>query len=733
MTRCHKEVLLALTLGVFCYTKAWAQVMQVPCPRPLSTSQNAQELKDSKVKFVYYDARREQFYYDNGDLVSRPLSAGDHLVLEVCHARFGEQFDFTLTEKSLPEVGAPVRGLDDVQGLIKGLPASPGAKGIAPLETVHFTSFADVSAVAARLHSLQDVIDLRTEIETDLESIRHGTTVMDEEYLRYRRAICQMTTQLLLADCDSLQMPLTEDTGLPPRVDATEVRLLGLDQEVRTASSFGVVPVAPEAYCPTTPSLAGGPPYSDRDQFICFVRHTNFIIRQFRSLRAMIQQPPLGSSAPDLTAELQEYKLRIFNYRKKLEQVKAAVEIEKVLIDTDPTVLLTRLKKIQDSYKDVVTPEDIQSIAERQRGFVDSIERHAIKSQLDNLSSRDGLLKRQSTALDDLVAWSNRRIDDVRSVDLHFGARVFQANRLLAKHIKDLYRLYLASEVPPKPVEMFNWGGNTGVILAVKASDSFTPTDLDNLELPMETAGVEASSNAPSPFAIPTPAAPASASSAVTATPSTTGTTAGTSGSNSTESGAVQTPSSTMSTVTTSQFSAGAGSATGLEVHKTYRFNIAAGVLFSSASQNNFVLRTVPATDKNGNPTTNLVLASTGTDHVRVDFPIFLTTYIPKRLDLFTTSSANRLKFGTAVGFSTLDVTNNAYAGVFIQPTLGLDFLLGLHLARRNVPDAGVVPNVTVLDPNTTVPPFHQEWKPGFFVSMGFDALTFKKLFTGSN
>jgi hypothetical protein len=708
----------------------------IPCPRPLSTSTNAQDAKGGKIKFVYYDARREQFYYDNGDLVTRPLSAGEHLVLEVCHARFGEQFDFTLTEKSLPEVGAPVRGLEDVQGLIRGLPASPGAKGVGPLETVRFTPFADVSAVVARLHSLQDVVDLRTEIETDLASIRHGTTVMDEEYLRYRRAICQMTTQVLLADCDYLKMPLNEDTGLPPRVDATEIRLVRLDQEIKTASSFAAVPVATESYCPTTPSLAGGPPNLDRDQFICFVRHTNFIIRQFKSLRAMIQQPPLGSSAADLISELEEYKLRIFNYRKKLEQVRAAVEIEKVLIDTDPTILLTRLKKIQDSYKDVVTPEDIQSVAERQRGFVDSIERRAIKSQLDNLANRDGLLKRQSTALDDLAVWSNRRIDDVRNVDLHFGARVYQANKLLAQHIKELYRLYLASEVTPKPVEMFNWSGNTGVILAVKASDSFIPSDLDNLELPMETAGVEASINAPSPFAIPAPVPEttnAPALTAAAATPATTGTTSSTGGSNSTQSGAAQTPSSTMSTVSTSQFSAGTGPATGLEVHKTYRFNIAAGVLFSSVSQNNFVLRTVPVVDKNGNPSTNLVLASTGTDHVRVDFPVFLTTYLPKPLDLFTPSSANRVKFGTAVGFSTLDVTNNAYAGAFIQPTLGLDFIIGLHLARRNVPDKGIVPNVTVLDPNTIVAPFHQEWKPGFFVSMGFDALTFKKLFTGSN
>jgi len=55
-------------------------------------------------------------------------------------------------------------------------------------------------------------------------------------------------------------------------------------------------------------------------------------------------------------------------------------------------------------------------------------------------------------------------------------------------------------------------------------------------------------------------------------------------------------------------------------------------------------------------------------------------TYIPKPLDVFTPASANHWKFGSAVGFSTLDVSNNAYAGAFLQPKLGLDFIFGLHL-----------------------------------------------------
>jgi hypothetical protein len=179
--------------------------------------------------------------------------------------------------------------------------------------------------------------------------------------------------------------------------------------------------------------------------------------------------------------------------------------------------------------------------------------------------------------------------------------------------------------------------------------------------------------------------------------------------------------------VTTSQFPASAGATTAWEVHKTYRFNVGAGVLFSSAQQDYFGLRPAPA-----DPTKEL-LVQTGKDNVRFDFPIFLMTYLGKPLDVYTSHSANQNKFGTAVGFSTLDVTNNAYVGGFFQPKLGLDFIFGLHLAKRNVPDNGITPKLTILDANQTTVPIHQEWKPGVFFTVGFDALTFKKLFFNSN
>jgi hypothetical protein len=683
---------------------------------------------NSHVRVVYYDARQERFFYDNGDPVTGDVEIGEHVVLEVCHARFGEQFDFTLTEKTLPEAGAPVRGLDDVAGLIKGLPGSPAAKGVGMLESVRFTTYPDVDTLVAKLRSLQDIVGLKTELEQDLESIQYGNHLLEEDYKKYRRAICQMTTQIPAADCASLGVP---PAGMPPRIEAVEAKMQSLGGEAGQAASAVLTPRTSTALCPSSPNIpAGAARYRDRSQFVCFVNYTNQIIGQFRNLRALIAQPPLASAAPDLISQLEEYKLRIFTYKKKLEQVKAAVEIERILLKSDPNVLLSRLKKIQDTYKDVVTPDDIQQIADEQRGFIVAQERKDMTEQLNILAACCGGPQTQETKLAQLNGETTTRIEEVRQLDLSFAARVYQANQTLVHHIRELYRLYEQSETDPIFVQMFTWSGNTGVILGVKAADSFKPVDLNKLELPMETSGVEAStpaSLAPAVSAAPasaavaqvqssTPAsAPPAASAAGTPSPSGTG-------------GTGQTPAGNASTVTTSEFPATAGTTTAWEVHKTYRFNVAAGALFSSVRQNYFALRSVP-----GSPTSNLYLVQTGRDRMRFDFPIFLTTYLGKPLDVYTSISANRPKFGTAVGFSTLDVTNNAYVGGFFQPHLGLDFILGLHLAKRNVPDRGIIPGVTILDPNTTTAPIHGEWKPGVFLTVGFDALTFKKLFFGAN
>jgi hypothetical protein len=168
-----------------------------------------------------------------------------------------------------------------------------------------------------------------------------------------------------------------------------------------------------------------------------------------------------------LISQLEEYKLRIRTYNKKLAQVKAAVEVERILLASraDPNVLLSRLKKIQETYKDVVTPDDIQRIAYEQQAFIDKKERDEMTQELATLEACCGGPKTQETILGELKNSAARRIDEVRQIDLSFGARVYQVNRTLVQHIRGLYQLYERSEEDPIFVQMFTWSGTQASFL----------------------------------------------------------------------------------------------------------------------------------------------------------------------------------------------------------------------------------------------------------------------------
>jgi hypothetical protein len=711
-----------LTVGVL----VWSAFVQAqtgssvphPCPRPASQG-------DTSIRIVYYDARQDKILFDDGKPVPSKLESGDHVTLEVCRAHFGEQFNFKLIEKVLPEAGAPVRGLDEAAGLIKGLPGSPAGKGAVLLEGVSINTYSDVPSIVARLRSLPDVVGLKTELQLEFESIRYARKSVSEDFDRYKQAICQMTTQVLAAEC--------ANTGGPTRVDTAEKGIQKLTLEVETADNGVRVPSGTGANCPgNVDPPQGRDVYADRTQFVCFANQTNLIIQQFNNLRTAIQQPPIGSAAADLVAESDELKKRIVTYQKKLSQVEAATSVEKLLFKSDPETLLSRLKKLRDTYKDVLTPEDIQRIALDQERSLNGEEGKQILLELDLI--QQGSIPGIKAQLNGVASDLTRTVTQVKELDQAFGQRVQQVNSGLASEIKKVFALYAKSEVDVIFVQMLTWSGNTGVILTVKVEDSFRQIDLAKLESPSLAAVPQLPASVTSASLTPAfPSVSAQAQQQNPAPPSASpkgGSVAPQAGGTPGSGGQAQ--DGNAGGVSTTEFPVTAATNTAFEVHKTYRFNIAAGVLFSSVRQDSFTLRNIPGTDKNGNPVTNLFLVPTGSDHVRVDFPVFLTMYLGKPLDVFSKTTANRTHFGTALGFSTLDPGNNAYLGGFWQPRLGMDVLFGLHLGRRNVADNGVIPNVTILNPGTMTAPIHQEWKPGFFFTLGFDALTFKKLFAGT-
>jgi len=750
--RCCEPILATISfLG--CSVGVWGQAQTTCSIQPGGSG--------AYTHFIYYDARQNKFFYDKGTTTPPTLRTGEHALLAVCRAHFGEQFEFAVLEKSFPEAGAEVRGLDEAAGLIPGIPRVPGAKGIVPFEEVTIAPYKDVASLVNRMRSLDDAIGFKTELQIEFDSVQRGRTLLDEAFEEYRRAVCRLSQRIPGVDCSDVKGAY--------EVDRVEQTISKLQNEVRTAESLASN-TDPDPACRASFTPSPLPPvYPDRSQFVCFVNQTNSIIQRFKTLRTAMGLPPIGSSAADLASGARQLQMRITTFSNKLVLAQAATSMAQVLLDAETQpggnappasklsseVGLSRLKKLRETYKDVVTSEDLQRIAE------DLV---AYRSRQEVQRIRDTLANLQATAVPDYQSkligvtdyLKNKFVPSVEARDQALAQRVRDVNAKLASLMKDIKALYDKSEVPPISVQALSWSGNTGVTISVKVKDSFRPPDLNKLETVAPAGAISALAGplplaSPSSFtgdgaatvsagagSVPNPASKAGgggsggASGAQGAGSSGPGTRPGGSGAGAASTGSTGPASGT----TTTSLTVSTNASTAFEVHKTYRFNVAGGLLFSNLKQNNFALRNVtrldangnPVLDANGNPVTDLKLVPTGTDRVRLDFPLFLTTYLGKRLDVFSTTSANRLHWGSAVGFSTSDVSNNAYLGGFIQPHLGLDLLFGLHLGRRNVPDPGFVPNVTRLKPGTTDLPVHKEWKRGFFFTIGFDALTLKKL-----
>ena len=65
-----------------------------------------------------------------------------------------------------------------------------------------------------------------------------------------------------------------------------------------------------------------------------------------------------------------------------------------------------------------------------------------------------------------------------------------------------------------------------------------------------------------------------------------------------------------------------------------------------------------------------------------------------------------------------------------LQPTAGLQLVLGLHHGRVTVPQSGVIPGETVISPDDPLPT-RREWDNSVFFGILFDTNVFAKIFKG--
>ncbi len=172
------------------------------------------------------------------------------------------------------------------------------------------------------------------------------------------------------------------------------------------------------------------------------------------------------------------------------------------------------------------------------------------------------------------------------------------------------------------------------------------------------------------------------------------------------------------------------------EVHKTYRFNVGGGVMWSGLGDSEFAVRSTPRLDGNGNEiidtsgnvTMDDNVFQSGHDDNRTELALTFTYYLGRELDLFPGRAALRPTFGISLGLGLDKPDENLFFGGVYQPTLGVQFLFGFHLGKVTVLQDGISPG-QVLPSNTMDPPTRRKWETEPFIGIVFDSSIFERLF----
>jgi hypothetical protein len=159
-----------------------------------------------------------------------------------------------------------------------------------------------------------------------------------------------------------------------------------------------------------------------------------------------------------------------------------------------------------------------------------------------------------------------------------------------------------------------------------------------------------------------------------------------------------------------------------LELHKVWTANVVAGVVFSSLRDASFGLGTVT---QNGSDVLVPIVANDQrpSPHYLVGFNYYL-----RSRDSFpgATLGAKRWIPGALFGIG-LESTPQFFLGANFEPTLGIDFAVGLHYGQQTALQLGYTAGRTPVPEGTGTAPTRSIMAKGMFVMIGFDLNIFRR------
>jgi hypothetical protein len=628
-------------------------------------------LADTPSRIIRYDYETKIFSkWRKGKGVDLKQDTSDHydasdvVAFTIVNAPCGVRFRIERTEFAVAELGADVRGLDSVEGLIHGTLAPPPTAGIEALPEVVISELT-LSQVLTLLRVWEGASALKLKLRNEWQLLQEAFAASQRGENAYRAAVCAQTD---LSGQGIACPPFTGTRGVDKLDDE-------LDDLLKRAKE--------PKKCPS---------FSD------LVADTNSHLNKIKSLRTQIAGPPIGSKAPELVADLRALQLRTTRYRENLELVLEGVKIARELLADEVTRGVTlayfdRIQELKQRYGDTIHEADVQELAITYRRFR-ATERTKIQAELTEIQNwilsldpnlGSGSLPAAVPSIPSLRSDIDALILAVATDKNAFVGKITSFNNKLEDYFKALDGVYEKTKRDPidvTPVGSFS--SNIVLIVKVFAQETYRKPDLETLnEIELPAGAIVGEGDAPEPSE------------------------------------------NEYELEGTDRF----------QFHKTYRYNIGGGFMFSALEDKQFGIGLVPRLDDNGNPVVDETgdpvsdgtLIETASDS-QLNLALTFGYYILP-MDVFP--GARRWNVGLMLGVAFSEPTKNFYYGFMLQPTIGVQFLIGLHRGFITEPEPPYEIG-SILPPGTTQPPVIERPDTDLFVGINLDINLFRKVF-GSN
>jgi hypothetical protein len=651
------------------------------------------------------------------DFGTRPrrFKDGEGVPLLILHPRFLTVYSSAIVKQINRGSGViDIRGFTEVVAAAAGAAAAtPATHGGRPPSAVVIAPIAAAQVIAQMVDQSQMNVPEQT-LVAQARDLADANRTLDADVREFDRQLARIQPP----DGAPAQ-PCADQLGTPDAAALrTCVAALGTIIESSTSCTR-------QHGCGPEPPSCTGPQFRwTSHTFACVVQRIDLRIADLKRLRARLDEFAFSAAADRIVTESEQLITRIQAYQQNLAIVDTAVRDFEVLrgaeIGSAPLSIIRRSelkKQLKERYGTVLDEAELNLLARAELEAGSSRQFHdRFTEALKSLTNRIAVVRCQLEPSSDCAR--DRQIIQAKRIDGLPDARaILDRERLVAQR---------AAVVVDK-VDSLN-RSFADVFQAINAVyDTFGDSDPQAIEVDVkEGAGtnrivfaslVSTERFSPYRFDVAAPVVPPAAAPAAGVQPP-----------------LFAAPQNVAFSVNPVSVAQNPPQPFDFELHLVWRANIVSGVLFSSIGNVDYAVRSRPKI-VNGQPVTangEPVLESFVTESGRqVPAPHYFLglNFYPWYQDSYPGLPFRWRNAVGVLGGVALDKPSNFFAGINVEPVVGIDVAVGGHFGRQTVLQDGFTNGAPV--DTGAAPPTRERLQPGVFLMIGFDLKIFRTIFGG--